>query len=119
MRNPVKLRGFRVCAEAIPISVELRRILSQAALSRRFLYDARSIPPPAATKSLAAADEISVFLLSKKLTLDEDRLVKQIVWDIKKTESVIRLSRSGSKASHLPKVIRRRFDCRPRARGRW
>ena len=115
----MELRVIRISAEQMQISVELRRILSQVALSRRLMRYPLWTLLLAPTKLLALPGEISVFLLSTKLTLGEDRLVKQIVWDIKKTESVIRLSRSGSTASNPPEMIRRPFACRRRERGRW
>ncbi len=49
--------------------------------------------------------EITVVLLGKKLTLVEVRNVKQIACHTKKTESAIRISRSGSKAVRLRKTL--------------
>src|SRR5712691_610842 len=63
--------------------------------------------------------EITVVLLGKKLTLAEVRFVKQIVCHTKKTESAIRISRSGSKAVRLRKTLLKLPGCRLRAHWRW
>src|SRR3984893_7411643 len=93
--------------------------LSQAVESRRFSYVSAAFFPGVATARHSGFSKKSVFLLSRKLPLEEHRLVKQFVWDIKKTESLIRLSRSGSKAARLPTTIWKRSGCPPHARGRW
>src|SRR5882757_4676550 len=66
-----------------------------------------------------AAAKNPVVLLSKKLTLKEDRPVKQLVCHSKKTESAIRISRSGSKAARPSTTISKSCDYPRRAHGRW
>src|SRR5260370_12410927 len=58
--------------------------------------------------------EITVVLLGKKLTLVEVRNVKQIECHTKKTESAIRISRSGSKAVRLRKTLLKLRGCQLR-----
>src|ERR1700682_5973984 len=64
-------------------------------------------PIPCSRAAIASRTrlEITVVLLGKKLTLVEARNVKQIICHTKKTESAIRISRSGSKAVRLRKTL--------------
>src|ERR1700694_726888 len=63
--------------------------------------------------------EITVVLPSKKLTLKEDRLAKQIICHSKKTESPIRILRSGSETAPLSTTLSKLSGCPLRANGRW
>src|ERR1700704_705242 len=60
--------------------------------------------------------ENTVVLLSKKLTLKEDSPVKQIICHSRKTESAIRISRSGSKTARPSMTILKLSGCSRRAR---
>src|SRR6266480_1507073 len=81
--------------------------------------DARGIRPNSARVAALFRLKITVVLRGAKLTLNERRLDKQMICHSKKTESAIRISRSGSKAARLWTTILKLPGCPLRAHGRW